>query len=109
MKVSVILIDWGVRESFHSVHYLNKQELPRDQYEIIWLEYANREVGQLRKYHQDGLLDEYIIMGNETPSYNKHRAWNEAVVAATGDIVVLCDSDVMFNLHSRQLITRMAG
>ena len=36
-KVSVILIDWGVRESFHSVHYLNRQTVNRDDYELIWV------------------------------------------------------------------------
>ena len=36
-RVSVILIDWGVRESFHSVHYLNRQTIPRGDYELICL------------------------------------------------------------------------
>ena len=37
------LIDWGVRESFHSLHYLNRQTVDRADYELIWLEFYNRK------------------------------------------------------------------
>ncbi|MDD4637842.1 MAG: glycosyltransferase family A protein, partial [Bacteroidales bacterium] len=35
-------------------------------------------------------------MGNNPGDYNKHKAWNIGVSSSSGDIVVLCDSDVMF-------------
>ena len=42
-KVSIILLDWGIRESFHSIRYLNTQTVPRDQYELIWVEFYDRK------------------------------------------------------------------
>ena len=36
--VSMILLDWSCRESFHSLDYLARQTVPREQYEIVWIE-----------------------------------------------------------------------
>lgn len=55
-KVSVILLDWSCRESFHSLHYLNKQSVPRDSYELLWVEYYNREAPQIQE-QVDGVLE----------------------------------------------------
>src|SRR5260221_14702261 len=46
-RVSVILLDWSVRESFHSIRYLNQQTIARDQYELIWVEFYRRTPPQL--------------------------------------------------------------
>jgi hypothetical protein len=29
-KISIILLDWGVRESFHFLHYISKQNIDRN-------------------------------------------------------------------------------
>lgn len=107
-KVSVILVDWGVRESFHSVRYLAKQTLPRDQYEVIWVEFYDRkpkELAQLAK--QTGMLDKWLVMGYpERVHYHKHRMYNAGIVLAEGDVCVICDSDAIFtptfieNIHN---------
>ena len=41
-KVSIILVDWSCRESFHILHYLADQTTPREEFEIIWIEYYDR-------------------------------------------------------------------
>ena len=38
IKLSIILLDWSVREYFQALHFLRKQSVPRDQYELIWVE-----------------------------------------------------------------------
>ena len=38
-RVSLILLDWGVRESFHLLHYLKMQTVPREDFEVIVIEY----------------------------------------------------------------------
>ena len=48
-KLSIILLDWGVRESFHSLDYLNRQTVARDQYELIWLEFYRRKPLKLQE------------------------------------------------------------
>lgn len=34
-KVSLVLVDWSVRETFHLLHYLGKQDVDRDFFEVI--------------------------------------------------------------------------
>ena len=40
--VSLVLLDWSVRESFHTLEYLNHQKCDRNKYEIVWIEYYDR-------------------------------------------------------------------
>lgn len=97
-KVSVILTDWNVRESFHSLEYLNRQTANREDYELIWVEFYDRKAAPLR----DMLggrpwLDQWIVLGYPPESLpHKHRAYNAGLLAARGDICVICDSDAMF-------------
>lgn len=99
-KVSFVLIDWGVRESFHSVEYLNRQTAPRDDFELIWVEFYGRKPAELARMAATPgrpMIDQWVVLGYpEDLIYHKHRAYNAGLVAATGDIVVVCDSDAMF-------------
>lgn len=95
-KVSVILIDWSVRESFHAIDYLNQQTIPRDEYELIWVEFYDHKPEPLRLHAIGGTLDKWIVLGR-TGNYFKHLLYNEGVVASTGEIVVICDSDAIFS------------
>lgn len=101
-KLSIVLIDWGVRESFHSLDYLNRQTAPRSDYELIWLEFYGRKSGQVRKHTAVGpaarpALDKWLVLGYpENLVYHKHRLYNAGLLAADGDVCVICDSDAMF-------------
>lgn len=95
-KVSIILIDWGVRESFHAIDYLNKQTIPRSNYEIIWVEYYDHRPKSIQDHMAMGNIDKWIVL-NKTGMYIKHLIYNEGVVASTGEIVVICDSDAIFS------------
>jgi glycosyltransferase involved in cell wall biosynthesis len=102
-KLSIILIDWSVRESFHSIDYLNKQTASRSDYELIWIEMYNNSPEMLKKkvaaYDKKGLsaLDQWITLGlPKDCSYHKHFAYNVGIALARGDICVICDSDAMF-------------
>jgi len=103
IKVSIILLDWSCRESFHTLQYLNDQSVDRDQYEIIWIEFYDARppsiTNMLQKSIQDGrlpIIDKWIIM--EMPNniyYHKHLMYNVGIVASSGNITVICDSDAM--------------
>ncbi len=102
-RLSVILLDWSVRESFHVLRYLNEQTVPRDQYEILWIEYYKREASSIRfaleQSQNDGkapCVDQWILL--EMPEdvyYHKHLLYNAGIVMSRGRITVICDSDVM--------------
>ncbi len=95
-KVSVILVDWSVRESFHAIDYLNRQTIPRSDYEIIWVEYYEHRPEAIQEHVNLGKVDKWIVL-NKTGMYIKHLMYNEGIVASEGDIVVICDSDALFS------------
>ena len=101
-KVSVILLDWGVRESFHSLECLNRQTASRDSYELIWLEFYDRKPDGLRRMVERGCeggpaLDKWIVAGYpDDYIFNKHRLYNLGILAAEGEVCVICDSDAIF-------------
>lgn len=102
-KLSIILLDWSCRDSFHILDYLNKQTLPREDYEIIWIEYYAKRVLQidqrLKKDETSGnhpVIDKWLMM--EMPRniyYHKHLMYNLGILASKGEIVCFCDSDAM--------------
>ena len=80
-----------MRESFHTLKYLAKQTAPRDEYEIIWIEYYSTRKAM---YHD---ADKFIIMGMPTDlCYHKHLMYNVGILHARGEIVCFCDSDGIY-------------
>src|SRR6266851_10289910 len=102
--VSFILLDWNCRESFHALDYLACQDVPRSDYEIIWIEYYDRRADEIDRRvaaaqarAEPPPVDNWIVM--EMPScvyYHKHLMYNVGIAQARGKIVVICDSDAMF-------------
>jgi hypothetical protein len=93
-KLSLILLDWSVRESFHLLHYLARQDVPRDAFEVLVIEYYSRVSDALRKFEDQ--VDTWLLL--EMPEdcyYHKHLMYNAGIVLARGDICVVCDSDAM--------------
>ena len=101
-RISIILLDWSVRESFHSLQYLNQQNVPRDQYELIWLEFYDKKPIKLqemvwRQGKKQPLLDQWIVAGYPSDMiFNKHRLYNLGILASQGHYCVICDSDAIY-------------
>jgi Glycosyl transferase family 2 len=93
-RLSLILLDWSVRESFHLLHYLRHQSIDRDQFEVIFIEYYSRIAEPLKQFADQ--LDTWVLLEMpETCIYHKHLMYNCGLALAHGDVVVLCDSDAM--------------
>jgi hypothetical protein len=101
--VSIILLDWSCRDSFHILHYLNNQAVPKEKYEIIWIEYYGRrpteiEAG-LKECERLGklpIVEKWIGMGiPENIYYHKHLMFNIGIITSNGKIITFCDSDAM--------------
>jgi len=102
-QVSILLLDWSVRESFHTLHYLNHQTVPRETYEILWIEYYDRIAPEIQsglteyaEKKRPAFVDQWVVL--EMPSsvyYHKHLMYNVGIVLCQGKIVVICDSDAM--------------
>jgi hypothetical protein len=93
-KLSLILLDWSVRESFHLLHYLRQQSVERDRFEVVFIEYYSRVAEALKPFADQ--VDTWLLLEMaESCVYHKHLMYNCGLVFANGEIVVLCDSDAM--------------
>jgi hypothetical protein len=93
-KISLILADWGVRESFHILSYLGKQSLPRDLFEVIIVEYYSKVSPAVQIFEEQ--VDIWVLL--DIPSgcyYHKHLLYNAGILLSSGEICVICDSDAM--------------
>jgi hypothetical protein len=89
-KVSIILLDWSCRESLHALEWLERQDVPRDQYELIWVELYGRVLPEALE-HAD-----VVVTLNQKGLYHKHVGYNVGLMLARGEIVTICDSDAVF-------------
>lgn len=100
-KLSIILLDWSCRESFHMLNYLASQTVPREQYEVIWIEYYTRhspeltqELERCKESGESPVIDKWIVLGiSDDNYYHKHLMYNIGIVAGAGEIITICDSD----------------
>jgi hypothetical protein len=93
-RVSLVLLDWSVRESFHLLNYLSEQTVSRDDFEVIIIEYYSRISPALKAVEDQ--VDTWLIL--DVPQncyYHKHLMYNAGIVAARGDIIMIGDSDAM--------------
>lgn len=109
IRLSFILIDWKVRESFHALEFLSRQSVPRDEYEVIWVEHYDHRPEPLADAHRRGLIDQWIVLGRDD-MYFKHRMYNEGLLAARGELVTVCDSDACYSPNFvRSVLDAFAG
>jgi hypothetical protein len=113
-RVSIVLLDWSCRESFHVLDYLAEQTVPRESYEVIWIEYYSRQAPQinraLEKCRIDGkppLVDQWVVMGvPDNVYYHKHLMYNVGILLSKGRLVVICDSDAILRSTFVESIVR---
>ena len=93
-KVSLILLDWNVRESFHFLKYLSTQSVPRHQFEVILIEYYSG-ISKPAQDHRDQIDSWVLLEMPEDLYYHKHLMYNAGIILSRGEICVICDSDAM--------------
>ena len=89
-RLSFILLDWGCRERFNTLDWLLKQDIPKDQYELIWVELYDRVVDEVME------KADVVITCNQRGAYHKHIGYNIGLLQAQGELVCVCDSDAVF-------------
>ena len=89
-RLSFILLDWGCRERFTTLDWLNKQDVPREQYELIWVELYDRVIDEVFE------KADVVITCNQHGIYHKHLGYNIGLLQARGDLICVCDSDAVF-------------
>jgi tetratricopeptide (TPR) repeat protein len=102
-KISLILLDWSCRESFHIFDYLQEQDVPREWFEILWIEYFDlaapdiaARIEQATARMEVPPVDRWISLNMPRNSYyHKHVMYNLGIIASRGDLVMIGDSDAM--------------
>lgn len=93
-KVSLVLLDWSVRESFHLLHYLRDQSAERGSFEVVVIEYYSRVSEAVRRFEDQ--VDTWVVLDMpEYCYYHKHLMYNVGIALARGEIVMIGDSDAM--------------
>lgn len=93
-KVSFILLDWSVRESFHIGHYLKNQTVSQDDFEVVLVEHYSTISSHAKKFENS--FDTWAILEMpESSCFHKHLMYNIGFLLSKGEIVVICDSDAM--------------
>jgi hypothetical protein len=93
-RLSLILLDWSVRESFHLLQYLRQQTVPRDAFEVIVVEYYDRESPALQRFAEE--VDTWLLLDMPRDClYHKHLMYNAGIAVAGGEILMIGDSDAM--------------
>ena len=101
-KLSILLLDWLCRESFHVLNYLANQTIPRSQYELIWIEYYDRRAEDIDNKLKECVSAEslHLLIGGCSTRAKRGlspQALNvyAGIVLSRGEIVAICDSDAI--------------
>lgn len=89
-RLSIILLDWGCRERFTTLDWLRQQDVPKDQYELIWVEVYDRVIDEVME------KSDVVITCNQQGIYHKHLGYNAGLLHARGELICVCDSDAVF-------------
>ena len=65
--------------------------MPKDQYELIWVEVYDRVVDEVMK------KADVVITCNQQGIYHKHIGYNIGLLHARVDLICVCDSDAVFS------------
>src|SRR6266571_2761920 len=96
-RISLILLDWSCRESFHILDYLERQDVPRDWFEVLWIEYFERAADEIARRIEVASaagdvppVDRWIALNMPRAAYyHKHVMYNLGVLASRGDLVMI--------------------
>lgn len=94
-KISVILVDGSYRPHFTAVDSLEEQSMPKQDYEILWVEYyadVRNELLQKEKAYSN--FKTYTL--NKTGIYHSSFCFNAGIQHAKGELIVIPDADVVF-------------
>ncbi len=102
-KLSIILTDWSCRKNFEVLDFLNRQNISRERYEVIWVEYYSTALPEIKRMLDENLnngrhpvLDQWIVMGiADNVCFHRHLMYNIGILTSRGKIICFCDTDCL--------------
>ena len=96
-KISVVMVDGSFRERYDSIDFMARQDIPAEDYELIWVEYFDRIHPDLQQRIDKANLHHRfraIALGKEG-AYHSSYCFNRGIAEARGELVVIPDADVI--------------
>ena len=92
MKISVIMVDGSFREHIFGAKYFTDQDFPKNDYEVIWVEFYKNANPILDQYKKQG-LQIVCLENDESTTYHSSCCFNEGIKRAKGEVLVIPDAD----------------
>jgi hypothetical protein len=90
LKISVVMVDGSFRENVFGAECFSKQDFPKEDYEVFWVEFYEKAHPEV--YKQDHV--QVICLDNpEDTVYHSSFCFNEGIRRAQGEIIVIPDAD----------------
>jgi hypothetical protein len=93
-KISVVMVDGAFRERYDAIDFMARQDMPADDFELIWVEYYGRISSDLQKRIDARPGFKAISLGH-TGTYHASYCFNRGITEARGGLVVIPDADVI--------------
>ena len=90
IKVSVIMIDGQFREHTYGAEYFSKQDLPNEEYEVIWVEFYSKVPESVRAQKKVKVI---TLNNPDDKMYHSSWCFNKGIAEAKGDLIVIPDAD----------------
>lgn len=91
VELSIIMLDWSVREKFFALDWLNQQTIDRGRYELIWVELRDRRLPEV-----EAKVDSLLTLRQTERYYREHLGHNAGLAQSHGRIVTMCDGDAVY-------------
>lgn len=90
MRISVIMIDGQFRENTFGAEYFSCQDFPKEEYEVIWVEFYSRVPESVTANPSVKVI---TLNNPETVTYHSSYCFNAGIAAAKGELIVIPDAD----------------
>ena len=90
MKISVIMIDGGFRDNLYGAHYFSKQNFPKNEYEVIWVEFYDAVKPEIKNNKK---LKIFTLNHSKTATYHSSLCFNKGIIESKGDLLIIPDAD----------------
>lgn len=92
--LSIVMVDGSFRENYYSIDFIEKQTLPNELYEILWVEYFSEINSSLYKKQKD-LANLKVLSLGKSGVYHSSYCFNAGIIASKGEIIVIMDADLV--------------
>ena len=84
------MIDGQFREHTYGAEYFSKQDLPNEEYEVIWVEFYSKVPESVRAQKKVKVI---TLNNPEERMYHSSWCFNKGIAEAKGDLIVIPDAD----------------